>query len=338
MSVVKPALQWLGSPAGVSCWLLAALAVLTASTAGLSLLVNSIIIGLIWAMLAAGLTLVFGIMNVPNFAQGAFFMVGTLAAYHHHSALGVGAPGSLLRLVLPICIVIGSALIAAAIGFLVERTFLSALRRRSGEDWVTNTFVMTVAIAVLLVNLHQVLFGANTKGIVGYFPGYASFSVGSVTISADRMFAAMVGAATLVLLAVLLTKTRTGREMRAVSQDEAGARLVGISVEKIHSVTFSLSCGLAGLAGATLLFLFPSSPHVGDGPLYLAWTIVILAGLGNVVGTVVAGIAIALVNNNTSFLLGTTWTSVVPFALMVVLLLIRPTGLFGRATKGVWER
>jgi branched-chain amino acid transport system permease protein len=183
-----------------------------------------------------------------------------------------------------------------------------------------------------------VFFGAAPKSILGYYPDQPPIFIFSASISADRAFAAAIGAITLMCLGSMLAWTKIGRAMRAVAQDEVGARLIGISVSRIRTITFSLSCGLAGLAGAVLLFLFPSSPFVGEMPLYLAWTVVVLAGLGNVAGTVVAGIAIALINNNTSYLIGPSWTSVIPFALMVVLLLVRPAGLFGKAIAGVWEK
>lgn len=331
-------LDWLRGPFGISVILLGTLSFWIIALSGIPLFVNSVIIGLIWALVAAGLTLVFGIMNVPNFAQGAFFMVGTLAAFLLHKAFDLASLHGVTGFVAPFVIVIASALISALLGAFVERTILYALRKRSGENWVTDTFVLTFAIAILLVNLHQVLFGANTKGIVGYYIGVDPFAFGQVRISADRAFAAFIGVTALLSLWLLLRHTRIGREMRAVSQDEAGARMIGISVEKIYCVTFALSCGLAGLAGATLLFLFPSSPYAGDSPLYIAWTIVVLAGLGNVAGTIVAGIAIALISNITAYLWGITWIGVVPFVLMVALLLIRPSGLFGQAIKGVWER
>lgn len=303
-----------------------------------SLLVDSIVLGVMWALVAAGLSLVFGVMNVANFAQGAFFMVGTLVAYQAYAALSPlfgrsGWPGALV----PLAVVMVAAGAGGALGWIVDRVLLAPLRRHAGSDWTMSTFVVTIALSIFLVNLHQVGFGPQSKGIVGYYPQGAVLRLGNLAISADRIFAFSVGLTTLISLASLLSYSQIGRVIRAVADDELGARLVGIPVARVHTLTFTLSGALAGLAGGTLLFLFPSSPYVGQVPLYLAWTVVIVAGLGNVGGTFFAGLVIALLNNMTTYLLGASWTSVVPFLLITLLLQIKPFGLFGRQARGGWD-
>jgi branched-chain amino acid transport system permease protein len=322
----------------VSILVFTTLAFFTLLIADSSLLVDSIVLGVMWALVAAGLTLVFGVMNVANFAQGAFFMVGTLVAYQAYAALSslFGRSGWLGALV-PIAVVMVAAGAGGVLGWVVDRVLLAPLRRYAGSDWTMTTFVVTVALSIFLVNLHQVAFGPQSKGIVGYYPQGAVVRLGNLAIAADRIFAFSVGLTTLIFLASLLSYSQIGRVIRAVADDELGARLVGIPVARIHTIAFTLSGALAGLAGGTLLFLFPSSPYVGQVPLYLAWTVVIVAGLGSVAGTFFAGLVIALLNNMTTYLLGASWTSVVPFLLITVLLLIKPFGLFGRQARGVWD-
>jgi branched-chain amino acid transport system permease protein len=329
-------------PGAVSALMLGTLAVGTIVVAGPSLLADSIILGFIWALVAAGLTLVFGVMNVPNFAQGALFMIGSSVAYVMHAAFSdaIVFAGS-LGIVLPIAVVLAAAAASGLVGLAAERILFVPLRRRAGEDWVTSTFISTAALSVFLINLHQVAFGSGSKGIVGYYPQYAPLHSFGLVLSPDRIFALIVGLSTLLGLGALLRHSRFGRAMRAVAQDETGARLLGISVSHVHMLTFTLSSALAGLAGGTLLFLFPSSPYVGQQPLFLAWMVVILAGLGKVLGTLVASLVIALLNNDTTYVLGVSWTSVVPFVLMIALLLVKPSGLTGHGangTKGKWER
>jgi branched-chain amino acid transport system permease protein len=329
-------------PGAVSALMLGALAVGTVVVAGPSLLVDSIILGFIWALVAAGLTLVFGVMNVPNFAQGALFMIGSSVAYAMHAAFSdvIIFAGS-LRIVFPVAVVLAAAAATALVGLAAERILFVPLHRRAGEDWVTSTFISTAALSMFLINLNQVVFGSESRGIVGYYPQYSPLHSFGLAVSPDRIFALIVGLSTLLGLGGLLRYSRFGRAMRAVAQDETGARLLGISVSRVHMLTFTLSSGLAGLAGGTLLFLFPSSPYVGQQPLFLAWMIVILAGLGNVFGTLVAGLVIALLNNDTTYVLGVSWTSVVPFGLMIALLFVKPSGLTGQGangTKGIWER
>jgi branched-chain amino acid transport system permease protein len=188
-----------------------------------------------------------------------------------------------------------------------------------------------------MINAHQLIWGTDYKGIVAYFNGPPIHVLG-VSIALDRVFAIGVAAVAIAGLWWLLSYSRIGRAIRAVSQDEPGALMVGINVGRMRTLTFAISSGLAALAGATLLFQFPSFPFVGVKPLYVAWTVVILAGLGNVGGAVVAGFIIALLEANTGFFIGSAWEDVVPFALIVLILAVRPTGLFGRAVRSVWEQ
>jgi branched-chain amino acid transport system permease protein len=326
-------------PALFGTFLLAALALLVGFTAGPSLLVDSLVLGLLWALVAAGLTLVFGVMNVANLAQGAMFMIGTLAAFHAHRILvGLVASNAWLALLVPLLVIVVASAASAVVGLIVDVVLLVPLRRSAGADWIVSTFAITIGLSVFLTNLHQIVFGSEAKGIVGYFPQFAPLRVAGLAISPDRVFAFAVGVCALGALGVLLSRSRLGRAMRAVAQDETGARLVGIPVPRIHALTFALGSAASGLAGGTLLFQFPSSPHVGQAPLYLAWMIVIIAGLGNVAGTILAGIVIALLDNATAYILGATWTSLVPFVALMALLIARPSGLFGRGASGVWER
>jgi branched-chain amino acid transport system permease protein len=339
MIALPRALATMRRPALSGILLVAALAFLVGSTAGPSLLIDSIVLGTLWALVAAGLTLVFGVMNVANFAQGAMFMVGTLVAFYTYTFLvALAAQNAWLEVLVPPLVIVTASAASAVVGLIVDRALLVPLRRNAGADWIMSTFAITIGLSVFLTNLHQIVFGSQSKGIVGYFPQFAPMHVAGLVISPDRAFAFAVGVCALVALGALLSRSRLGRAMRAVAQDEIGARLVGIPVARIHALTFALGSAMSGLAGGALLFLFPSSPHVGQAPLYLAWMIVIIAGLGNVAGTVLAGMVIALLNNATAYILGATWTSLVPFAVLMALLIARPSGLFGRGASGVWER
>jgi branched-chain amino acid transport system permease protein len=145
----------------------------------------------------------------------------------------------------------------------------------------------------------------------------------------------------LVLIAgfwLFMRRSSLGRAMRAVSQDEVGAQLVGIELKRVHLITMGLSSALAALAGASLLFMFPSYPTVGAKPLYVAWYVVILAGLGNVEGAIAGGFIVALLQTLTSYFINEGWVDVVPTALIILILLFKPSGLFGSEVKGVWEQ
>jgi branched-chain amino acid transport system permease protein len=310
-----------------------ALAVFGVVRGGTFILVDSLVTGAVWALVAAGLALTFGVMGVPNFAQGEFFMVGTLSGYLVYTALA-GVQG---RPYVPFVTILMAFVVGFVLGGLVDLAIFAQMRRRIREGWVINTFVVTVGISVVMINAHQLIWGTDYKGIVAYFNGPPIHVLG-VSIALDRVFAISVAAVAIAALWWLLSYSRTGRAIRAVSQDEPGALMVGINVGRTRTLTFAISSALAALAGATLLFQFPSFPFVGVKPLYVAWTVVILAGLGNVGGAVVAGFIIALLEANTGFFIGSAWEDVVPFALIVLILAVRPTGLFGRAVRSVWEQ
>jgi branched-chain amino acid transport system permease protein len=327
----------LRSPVVLTLAATAAVAVYGTVRAGPFIIVNGLVTGAIWALVAAGLALVFGVMNIPNFAQGEFFLVGSLTGYVVFTNLSPQIGGGLAWLS-PIVTIVVALLVGMLVGALVDVVIFGQMRRRIREQWVMNTFVVTVGISVVMINGYQLIWGTDYRGIPAYFtaPPIHVFGVG---IAIDRVFALGVGAVAITALWALLRFARLGRAIRAVSQDEAGALMSGIDISRIQTLTFAISSGLAALAGATLLFNFPAFPYVGVKPLYVAWTVVILAGLGNVGGAVVAGFIIALFQTSTSYFIGSQWEDVVPFALIVVILALRPNGLFGRrGVRGVWEQ
>jgi branched-chain amino acid transport system permease protein len=314
-------------------------ALAVAARAGLAIVVDSLVTGGMWALIAMGLVLVFGVMNVPNFAQGEFFMVGTLAAYLTYSALGsTFTVDSDFRWALPFITLSTALLVGIALGVCVDRAIFASLRRRLREHWTTNTFVLTVGLSVVLINAHQLIWGADYKGIIGYWHS-SPLDILGVSVGRDALMALVIAVVAIAMLGGFLRYVQLGRAIRAVSQDSSGALMMGINVEYIYTVTFAISCALAALAGAALLFMFPSYPYVGVRPLYIAWTVVILAGLRNVAGAIVGGFLVALLASTTAFYLGSEWSDVIPFILIIIILAVRPYGLFsGGSVRGVWEQ
>jgi branched-chain amino acid transport system permease protein len=230
-----------------------------------------------------------------------------------------------------------AAVVGTVIGVVMEVVLFRPLRRRSRDQWVMNTFLLTAGVSVVLVNGNQVLFGNDYRGITRYWD-VPPLNVLGASVSVDRFLVFVIALVTIALFSVFLRSTRTGRAMRAVSQDETGAQMVGIDLNQIFMLTLGLSCGLAALAGASLLFIFPSYPSVGVQPLYLAWYVVILAGLGNVQGAVVGAFIVALLQTLTVYFIGIGWVDVLPTAFIILILLFKPSGLFGSEVKGVWEQ
>lgn len=303
------------------------------------ILVNTLVTGGMWALMAAGLALVFGVMNIPNFAHGEFFMIGTLVAYYVFTpiqrALRGGPP--ILGALAPFAGIGAAIVVGVLVGIALEFLLFRRLRRRSREGWVVNTFLLTAGVSVVLVNGTQLLTGTQFKGITRYWD-VPPLQVIGVNVSVDRAVVFTIALITIFTFWMFMRRTDLGRAMRAVSQDEVGAQLMGIELNRVHVLTLALSCALAALAGASLLFMFPSYPTVGLKPLYVAWYVVILAGLGNVQGAIVGGFLVALLQTLTSYFIGVGWEDVVPTALIIVILLLKPSGLFGSEVKGVWEQ
>jgi branched-chain amino acid transport system permease protein len=224
-----------------------------------------------------------------------------------------------------------------AVGVVIERIAFLPLRRRSGAGWVMNAFLLTVGVSFVLQNLALTLFGATYRGVTHYWPGVAHFP-GGFNISVDRIVSFVIAIIAIVGLWQFLNQTKTGRAIRAVAMDERGATLVGINLGRIHLLTFGLSTGLAGLAGASLLFLTQAYPTVGARPLIQSWFVVMLVGLGNIPGAVIGGFIVGLIDTFSISYLGAGWQDVVSVSMLILILLFMPSGLFGSEVKGIWER
>jgi len=174
------------------------------------------------------------------------------------------------------------------------------------------------------------------RGITSYWD--TSFEILGMTVSADRVMAFIIALISIAGMWFYLKKTRTGRAIRAVSQDERGAMLVGIDLNRIQTLTFGLGSMLAGLGGASLLSLSPAYPYAGTKPLIASWFVVTIAGLGNVYGAIIGGFIVGIFESLSYFFLGQGWQEVASLGLLILILLFKPTGLFGTEIKSVWEK
>ncbi|MFO7988214.1 MAG: branched-chain amino acid ABC transporter permease [Desulfotignum sp.] len=333
-------LTWLKSAPGLSIVISVVVAVAATIDAGPYLLVNMVVTGGMLALVATGLTLMLGVLNIPMFAHGEYFMIGSLTAYYIFTPISefiLEHPDSWLVTFGPFIAILGALIGGAIAGAISEKLVFGPLRRRSTDNWVMNSFLLTVGLSVLLINLHQLIFGADFKGIVGYWQGMP-ISIAGAYISLDRALAFIISAVIVALFYLFMTYTRTGMAIRAVSQDITGAEIVGIDIEKIVMLTISLACALAAVAGGSLLFMYPSYPTVGLEPLYMAWFVVILSGLGNILGAVAGAFIVSLLKVITMEYVGAGWDFVVPSALIMLILIFKPSGIFGSDVRGVLDK
>jgi branched-chain amino acid transport system permease protein len=291
-----------------------------------TLLLTGLLRGGLYALMAVGLALVFGVMNICHFAHGEYYVIGAYAGYVAHVWLGLD----------PVLAIAFAAAFGFLAGVITEKLLFYPLRRFSKGDWVMNAFLLTAGLSVVLQNTIRLTFGMKYKGITQYWD--ASFQLVGLTIPADRAVAFVIALAAIAGMWFFLHRTATGRAIRAVSQDERGAMLAGIDLDWIQTLTFGLGSMLAGLGGASLLSLSPAYPFAGTKPLMASWFVVTIVGLGNVEGAIVGGFIVGLFESVTYFYLGEGWQELASLGLLILILLVKPTGLFGTEIKSVWER
>jgi len=339
-TMFKNLFDWLKTAAGITVLTSIAVAIIVTVDRGLFILINTVVTGGMLGMVAIGLAMVLGVMNVVQFAHGEFFMIGSLTAYYVFTPIAESLsrhPHPVLSFCAPF-VAIFCALIAGGLaGALTERLVFRQLRKRSRENWVMNTFLLTVGINVVLINAHQLLFGTEFKGITRYWQG-PPLSISDVYFSRDSAMVFLLAVIICVLFWLFMSYTRTGRAIRSVSQDETGALMMGINLDAIMTLTMAIGCGLAAVAGGSLLFMYPSYPTVGLEPLYMSWIIVIFVGLGNIMGAFVGGFIVALLKVLTVEYIGAGWDFVVPVGIIIIVLIFKPSGIFGTGVRGVFEQ
>jgi branched-chain amino acid transport system permease protein len=284
--------------------------------ATLQFVLNGLVTGFFYALVAVGLTLIFGMMGVINFAQGEFFVLGGLLAYVATARLG-------LPLYLAIPAVLG---IMWVVGLVVDWLLLRPMRNAH----VLSTAMVTIGLSIFLLNTMLLVFGAEPKDIVSGFSPRPIF-LGPVLLTQSRLFTIAVSIGAIVAVHLLITRTKLGRAMRAVFQQKEAAALVGIPIDRIYRFTFALGTTLAALSGILLGSVFVVSMAGAELTTVKAFVVVILGGMGSFAGAIVGGLLLGLVESLWGGFVSTGYMDAIGFGLVVVLLLFRPRGLFGMA-------
>ncbi|HSM57977.1 MAG TPA: branched-chain amino acid ABC transporter permease [Candidatus Sulfomarinibacteraceae bacterium] len=290
----------------------------------LSLLITGLVMGIIYALMALGLTLIFSILNVINFAHGEFYMLGGYASY------------LLLEIftgIHPLLIVPIAALLVAFLGIVFEVGFLRPMHDERIDRPAEYAVLITFGFSFFLQNLALALFGPFPHSPRSFFEG--SISLGFVNVSADRLTASILSLILLGLLLLIINKTWLGKALRAVSQDKQAAAVVGINPGVMNSVAFAMGVGLAAVAGALLAPVFSITPDVGAVPAIRSYIIIVLGGMGSIPGSILGGLLIGLVE---SFGAGyfpdpsraLNYKTVFGLIIFALVLLLRPRGFFGR--------
>lgn len=270
--------------------------------------------GCIYILLATGLNIIFGVMKLVNFAHGQLLMIGAYIAFTVATTLGLNAYFAML-------VAMG---IVAMIGVGVERL---TFRKVLGTDKLNEIFV-SLGLIYVFENTADLLWGNTPKQIPSPLQGM-QLSLGGINIRYDILLAILIVSIILVALFLLLKKTKIGLAMRATSQKSTASMLMGINTEKIYLITFALGAALAGASGALYGIIFNFSPTIGALPTIKAFAIIIIGGLGSIPGAIIGGLLYGIAENTTVYFLGGVWRDAVAFALLIIVLVLRPTGIFG---------
>jgi branched-chain amino acid transport system permease protein len=286
---------------------------ITAGTIALTL-IWGVAIGCIYMLLATGLNVIFGVMKLVNFAHGQLLMISAYITWTLSVAAGLNAYVAILV----------SMAIVAVLGVVIERfTF----RRVLGTEKLNEIFV-SLGLIYIFENAALLIWGDQAQQIKSPLYGI-SLNFPGISITYDRIVAVGVVVAVLVGFGLLLGKTKIGLAMRATSQINRTAMLMGINVERIYMITFALGAALAAVAGGLYGIIFSFDSQTGAMPTIIAFAIIILGGLGSIRGAIVGGLLYGITEQLATLFLGGIWSSAVAFALLIVVLIIRPNGLFG---------
>ena len=275
---------------------------------------NGLLMGAVYGLVALGLTLVYGVLHIINFAHGALLTLAMYAAYVAHGAFGLDPYAAMIPL----------AGLFFVLGYLVQRLVIGPASR--GDD--SNMLLVTLGLSIIIENAMLAIFRSDTMTIrVPY--AMSMVELGDVLLSLPRLIGFGVTLLVAFLLFVLMTRTDTGRAIRAVAKERTGAALVGIDVAHIYAVTFGIGTACLAIAACLLLPSFYVSPRVGNAFVLVAFTIVVLGGMGSVTGALLGGLFIGVVESLSGLYFGDSLGQIGIFLIFILVLLLRPTGLFG---------
>jgi branched-chain amino acid transport system permease protein len=283
-------------------------------TEALQTLALGLLIGGVYALVASGLTLIFGVMRVINIAHGAFLILAAFLTYTVWSATGLD----------PLVAVLVTVPVAFALGWAVYQLLVRPIRGAP----MSSTVLLTFGLALVIEGTMGVVWGNNSTAIR---PSYvdSSFTVGQIFLPRAQVYGGVLAVVVLVALWLVLTKTWLGRAIRAAATNPASAELVGIRVSAVAALVFGLGIAAAGAGGAIVGVLYPFLP--GSHYVWIArlLAIVVLGGLGSIEGAVVAALVFGIAETVTAVYISPAWATAVPFAIVFAVLLVRPQGLLG---------
>jgi branched-chain amino acid transport system permease protein len=278
------------------------------------MLLSGLASGLILCLFALGLSLAFGVLHIVNFAHGAFYMLGAYVVWFVFVRFGLPYGVAVLL----------SVILVGLVGIVCERYLFRNFRGN-----LRLGMVLAIALMLVMESGMVLLAGAEDQAIPSVFTG--SVGLPGASLSVESIVAMAASAALLATVVFFVRWTKPGRALRAFSQDEEGAALQGIDGGRVCSLTMFIGCGLAALAGALMGPILTLNPYMGGQPLMLGFAVIVLGGMGSILGTFVGAIIVGMVQTLTAYALDPQLAYVIVFGMLILVLLIKPTGLFGHA-------
>jgi len=284
------------------------------STILISAVLNGLLVGGIYTLVASGLTLIYGVLHIINFAHGSLLMMGMFGVYYLLIKLRLDPYISMLIMV-PAMYAIGYVLYKGLIG-----------RFSSGKD--ENILLITLGLSIVLENLALMFFKGDTRTItVGYSD--TMVELGPLLFSLPKVISFFIAMLLCALLGLYIKKSNTGKAIRAVAKERMGARLVGIDVDRIFAISYGIGVATLGAAACLLMPIFYVSPYTGHVFVLVAFTVVVLGGMGSFLGAVVGGLIVGLTESFGGLFLGESLGQIGISLIFILILLFRPQGLFG---------
>jgi len=282
-------------------------------------MITGLALGVAVVLVALGLTIIFGLLDVINMAHGEFYAVGA------YLALALGASGVSFWILLVIV-----PLVMLPVGYAVERGLIQ--RVFNLPDRHVTTLLLTFGLGLVIEEALKIIFGANTQRPPTPISGAVELM--GVLLPSYRLFLIVIGAAIVIAVALIINKTTLGSLVRAAAFDSNMAASLGVPVKRVFAWTFAFGVALAGLAGVLLAPIYSVFPTMGRDFIFLAFTVVIVGGMGSIAGAVVAGLLLTQIQAISSLIVPPVWSDPILFGIMVVMLVVRPQGLFGRLGHG----
>lgn len=284
----------------------------------LSYLVSGISLGSVYALIALGYTMVYGIAKMLNFAHGDVIMVGAFVIFTASTTFGLP----------PVVGVLISIVFCTLFGMLIEKVAYKPLRKASSLA----VLITAIGVSYLLQNAAQLIFGSSTKSFTSIvnIPAIHLFD-DNLVISGETIATIIVSVIIMVGLTLFINKTKPGHAMLAVSEDRGAAQLMGININATISLTFAIGSGLAAVAGALLCSAYPAlSPTTGAMPGIKAFTAAVFGGIGSIPGAMIGGILLGVIENLSKGYISTQLSDAIVFAVLIIVLLVKPTGILGK--------